>query len=161
MECFYLMKNIELDRIDLALLRVLQEDGATSQASLSEKVGASAASCWRRIKRLEEAGVFGKTVRLVDPEAIGLSLNIFCWIKIKSYKVTVRESFEMYLSGQKNILRCYSIVGEWDYLIHAVTHDVHEYETLLIRGILTHDAVQSLSSHFSMRTIKDTTALPA
>ena len=155
------MKNLELDRVDLAILRALQDDGAISQASLSDKVGASTASCWRRIKRLEDAGILCKTVRLVDPDAIGLSLNIFCWIKIKSYKAAVRESFEMYLSGQRNILSCYSVAGEWDYLIHAIARDVHEYESLLIRGILTHDAVQSLSSHFSMRTIKDTTALPA
>ena len=154
------MESFTLDHIDRAILRVLQEQGNISQASLAEKVGASAASCWRRINKLEEAGVLRKTVRLVDAEAIGKGLNVFCQVKMKSHDLAARHDFEVFINSHKEVLECYSMSGEWDYLIRAVVGDVREYEILLMRGILTHDAVLSSSSHFALKAVKYTTALP-
>lgn len=154
------MESFTLDHIDRAILRVLQEQGDISQASLAEKVGASAASCWRRINKLEEAGVLRKTVRLVDAEAIGKGLNVFCQVKMKSHDLAARHDFEVFINSHKEVLECYSMSGEWDYLIRAVVGDVREYEILLMRGILTHDAVLSSSSHFALKAVKYTTALP-
>ena len=154
------MGSFTLDHIDRAILRVLQEEGDISQSSLAEKVGASAASCWRRINKLEEAGVLRKTVRLVDAEAIGKGLNVFCQVKMKSHDLAARHDFEVFINSHKEVLECYSLSGEWDYLIRAVVGDVREYEILLMRGILTHGAVLSSSSHFALKAVKYTTALP-
>jgi Lrp/AsnC family transcriptional regulator len=154
------MEAFNLDHIDRAILRVLQEVGDISQASLAEKVGASAASCWRRISKLEEAGVLRKTVRLVDAEAIGKGLNVFCQVKMKTHDPVTRHDFEVFINSHKEVLECYSMSGDWDYLIRAVVGDVREYEALLMRGILTHDAVLTSSSHFALKTVKYTTALP-
>jgi Lrp/AsnC family transcriptional regulator len=154
------MKNITLDQVDRAILRVLQEEGDISQSLLAEKVGSSAASCWRRVNKLEEAGVLRKTVRLVDAESIGKGLNVFCQVKMKSHDLAARKDFELFINGHKEVLECYSMSGEWDYLIRAVVGDVREYEALLMRGILAHDAVLTSSSHFALKAVKYTTALP-
>ncbi|MCA1371024.1 Lrp/AsnC family transcriptional regulator [Bradyrhizobium sp. BRP14] len=155
------MMPFNLDQVDKAILRVLQQEGNISQAQLAEKVGASAASCWRRINKLEEAGILGKTVRLVDPEAIGKGLNVFCQVRMKSHDPVARHDFELFINGHAEVLECYSMSGEWDYLIRAVVGDVREYEALLMRGILTHEAVLTSSSHFALKAVKYTTALPA
>lgn len=154
------MDSFTLDQVDKAILRVLQQEGGVSQAQLAERVGASAASCWRRINKLEEAGVLGKTVRLVDPDAIGKGLNVFCQIRMKSHDPAARHDFELFINSHAEILECYSMSGEWDYLIRAVVGNVREYEALLMRGILTHEAVLTSSSHFALKAVKYTTALP-
>lgn len=154
------MEQIVLDGVDKAILRALQEEGDISQARLAERVGASAASCWRRIAKLEQAGVLGKTVRLVDPDAVGKGLNVFCQVRMKSHDPAARHDFELFINSHREVLECYSMSGEWDYLIRAVVGDVREYEALLMRGILTHDAVLTSSSHFALKAVKYTTALP-
>jgi Lrp/AsnC family transcriptional regulator len=138
----------------------LQEQGDISQSQLSEKVGASPASCWRRIGKLEAAGVLGKTVRLVDADTIGKGLNVFCQVRMKSHDPVARRDFELFINSHREVLECYSMSGDWDYLIRAVVGDVREYESLLMRGILTHDAVLTSSSHFALKAVKYTTALP-
>lgn len=154
------MEQFMLDNVDRAILRVLQEEGDISQTALAEKVGASAASCWRRINKLQEAGILRKTVRLVDADAIGKGLNVFCQVKMKSHDPVARRDFEIFIDSHREILECYSMSGDWDYLIRAVVGDVREYEALLMRGILSHDAVLTSSSHFALKTVKYTTALP-
>lgn len=154
------MKKIMLDSVDKAILRAVQEQGDISQAQLAEKVGASAASCWRRITKLEAAGVLTKTVRLVDADAIDKGLNVFCQVRMKSHDPGARSDFERFIDSHREVLECYSMSGEWDYLIRAVVGDVREYETLLMKGILTHDAVLTSSSHFALKAVKYTTALP-
>ncbi|MBB4403150.1 MULTISPECIES: Lrp/AsnC family transcriptional regulator [Rhizobium/Agrobacterium group] len=154
------MKKITLDSVDRAILRAVQQQGDISQAQLAEKVGASAASCWRRITKLEEAGVLTKTVRLVDADAIDKGLNVFCQVRMKSHDPGARRDFERFIHSHQEVLECYSMSGEWDYLIRAVVGDVREYEALLMKGILTHDAVLTSSSHFALKAVKYTTALP-
>ncbi|MEZ2129625.1 MULTISPECIES: Lrp/AsnC family transcriptional regulator [unclassified Sinorhizobium] len=154
------MEKITLDSVDRAILRAVQEQGDISQAQLAQKVGASAASCWRRITKLEEAGVLTKTVRLVDADAIDKGLNVFCQVRMKSHDPGARRDFERFIDSHREVLECYSMSGEWDYLIRAVVGDVREYETLLMKGILTHDAVLTSSSHFALKAVKYTTALP-
>lgn len=154
------MKKFQFDQVDRSILRVLQSEGDISHAALAEKVGASTASCWRRIRALEEAGVLGRTVRLVDPRKVGRGLNVFCQIRMKSHDVAAREDFEKFVQTHDEVIECYSMSGEWDYLIRAAVRDVEDYENLLMRGILTHDAVANSSSHFALKSVKYTTELP-
>lgn len=154
------MVSVTLDNVDKAILRVLQEQADISQAQLAEKVGASSASCWRRITKLEEAGVLRKTVRLVDAAAIGKGLNVFCQVRMKSHDPVARHDFELFINSHREVLECYSMSGDWDYLISAVVGDVREYESLLMKGILTHYAVLTSSSHFALKAVKYTTTLP-
>ncbi|MEY9559044.1 Lrp/AsnC family transcriptional regulator [Sinorhizobium fredii] len=155
-----MMNTFDLDPVDRKILRVLQEQADISHAALAEAVGASPASCWRRIKALDTAGVLGRTVRLVNPEAVGRGLNVFCHVRMKSHDPVARRSFERFVESHEEVLECYSMSGEWDYLLRVVVADVADYERLLMHGILTHDAVANSSSHFALKSVKYSTAVP-
>ncbi|WP_203426957.1 Lrp/AsnC family transcriptional regulator [Sinorhizobium sp. BG8] len=154
------MKVPDFDIVDRQILRVLQQEGDISQAALAEKVGASPASCWRRIKALEADGVLGRTVRLVDNEAVGRGLNVFCQVRMKSHDPAARRDFERFVESHEEVLECYSMSGDWDYLLRVVAADIRDYERLLMQGILTHEAVATSSSHFALKSVKFTTAVP-
>ena len=155
-----MMETFQLDAIDRKIIKALQADASISQASLADLVGASPASCWRRIKALEDAGVLRKTVRLADPEKVGRGLSVFCQVRMKSHDPSARRDFETFVQSYEDVIECYSMSGEWDYLIRVAVADVKEYEKLLMQGILTHKAVEHSASHFALKSVKYTTALP-
>lgn len=140
--------------------RILQDRGDISHAALAEAVGASPASCWRRIKALETAGVLVKTVSLVNPDLVGRGLNVFCQVRMKSHDPVARRNFERFVESHEEVLECYSMSGDWDYLLRVLVADVADYERLLMRGILTHEAVANSSSHFALKSVKYSTAVP-
>ncbi|MCA1369483.1 Lrp/AsnC family transcriptional regulator [Bradyrhizobium sp. BRP14] len=154
------MNMFNLDAIDRKILRILQEQADISHAALAEVVGASPASCWRRIKALETAGVLGKTVRLVNPDMVGRGLTVVCQVRMKSHDPLARRNFERFVEDHEEVLECYSMSGDWDYLLRVVVADVADYERLLMRGILTHEAVANSSSHFALKSVKYSTAVP-
>lgn len=155
------MKDIvHFDEIDRKLLRALQHDASLSHAALAEQVGASPASCWRRIKALEAAGVLGASVRLVDPERVGRGVNVMCQLRMKSHATAQRQEFEAFLRGRPEIMECHSMSGEWDYLMRVVVADVAGYERFLMGTLLNHPNVANAASHFALSQVKYTTAMP-
>ena len=154
------MKNIELDTIDRNIVRILQREADISQTTLAERVGASPASCWRRIRRMESEGVLGSAVRLVQADAVGRGLNVFCHVRMKEHDKQARQQFERFVESHEEVLECYSMSGEWDYLLRIVVQDVRDYERLLMERILVHEAVATSSSSFALKQVKYTTALP-
>lgn len=151
---------VAMDEIDRKLVRALQDDATLSHAALAERVGASPTSCWRRIKALEEAGVLMKPVRLVDPQAVARGVSVMLQIRAKSHDPEARRELEAYLRGRPEIMECYSMSGEWDYLMRIVVADVAGYERFLMRELLNHPNVATSASHFAMSQVKYTTALP-
>ena len=149
-----------LDAIDRRIVTLLQDDATLSHADLAEQVGASAASCWRRVKALEEAGILRRTVRLVDPASIGRGVNVLCNIRMRSHAMEDRQSFEAFVDHQPQIIECFSMSGEWDYLLRIVVADVVEYNSFLMGTLLGHPSVAGGSSHFALSMTKYTTALP-
>src|SRR5690606_15165531 len=111
-------------------------------------------------RRMEAAGVLGPTVRLVDPNAVGRGLNVFCHIRMKAHDRLAREQFERLVDSHEEVLECYTMSGEWDYLLRVVVEDVLGYERFLMEHILVHEAVAASSSSFALKRIKYTTALP-
>ncbi|MFA5488483.1 MAG: Lrp/AsnC family transcriptional regulator [Candidimonas sp.] len=154
------MENPDLDNIDSGIVRILQRQADISQAALAEHVGASPASCWRRIRRMEAMGILGSTVRLVDPDLVGRGLNVFCHVRMKEHDAQARKQFERFVESHEEVLECYSMSGEWDYLLRIVVEDVRGYERLLMERILVHNAVATSSSSFALKRVKYTTALP-
>jgi Lrp/AsnC family transcriptional regulator len=155
-----MVKQMELDAVDRRILEQLQVDASLSNAELAEKIGSSAASCWRRIRNLELAGVLGPAVRLLNPQAIGRSVNVLCNVRVSSHARDARSAFEEFVRGRSEILECYSMSGEWDYLLRIVVSDVADYERFLMRVLLDHPSVGGASSHFALSQTKYTTALP-
>ncbi|SMF77890.1 Lrp/AsnC family transcriptional regulator [Allosphingosinicella indica] len=150
----------QLDAIDKRLLRELQRDAGLSHAALAEKVGASSASVWRRIRALEQAGVIGKTVRLADPEALGRSVNVLCQVRMNRQTTASRAEFEQFIQSRAEIVECYAMSGEWDYLLRIAVKDVADYDRFIMRGVLAHPSVANAASNFALRQVKYTTEIP-
>lgn len=148
------------DEIDRKILTALQADAAISHQELSERVGASSASCWRRIKALEAAGILTGTVRLVDPARVGRGVNVLCNIRMRSHAHDARSAFERFVDERPEIVECFSMSGEWDYLIRVVVADVADYNRFLMQILLGHPSVAGAASHFALAMTKYTTALP-
>jgi Lrp/AsnC family transcriptional regulator len=152
--------TISLDKVDRALLSALQRDAGLSQQVLAELVGASPASCWRRIKSLEDLGLLKKPIRKVDASKLGLTVSVFCNIRVKSHDEATRAAFEAFVLESPEILSCFLTSGDWDFLLRLVACDVATYERFLMRKILGHPSVAAASSHFALSIVKDETCLP-
>ncbi len=150
----------QLDAIDKRIIATLQADGTVTHNELAERVGASSASCWRRIKVLESAGVLTRTVRLVDPEKIGRGVNVLCNVRMRSHAEEERGSFERFVQTRPEIIECFSMSGDWDYLMRIVVADVADYNHFLMEILLSHPSVAGASSHFALSLTKYTTELP-
>jgi len=151
------MKQASLDDVDRRILRLLQVDASMSHAALAEAAGSSPASCWRRIKAMEEAGILRASVRLVDADLVGRGVNIMCQVRMKPND---RLAFEHFLQAKPEVMEAHSMSGEWDYLLRIVAEDVAGYERFLMRDLLNHANVATAASHFALSQVKYTTALP-
>ena len=150
----------ELDRPDLRLLEVLQEHGVLSAAELAERVGVTASTCWRRVTRLEELGVIRKRVALLDREKLGLSVMVFSHVKLAGHGRDALLRFEQAVRAHAEILECYTLMGETDFLLRIVCPDNKAYEANFLDHLSRFPGVQSVNSSIALAVIKETTALP-
>lgn len=150
----------QIDAIDRRILSALQRDATLSNADLAQRVGASSASCWRRVKALETRGVLTGTVRLVDPAAVGRGVNVLCNVRMRSHAMEARQDFERFVDGRPEVVESFSMSGEWDYLLRIVVTDVGDYNHFLMQTLLGHPSVAGASSHFALSMTKYTTAIP-
>lgn len=153
-------ENYQIDEIDRRIISALQVDATMSHAELAALVGASSASCWRRIKALEAAGIFTGSVRLVDPQKIQRGVNVLCNIRMRSHARDARQAFEDFVAERPEIIECFSMSGEWDYLLRIVVADVSDYNLFLMHKLLAQPAVAGAASHFALSMTKYTTAMP-
>ena len=147
------------DSIDLAILGQLQADCSRSVQEIGEQVGLSQSPCWRRIRRLEELGVLGKRVALVDPAKVGLSVTVFVTVRTNQHNESWLEEFARAVSGIPEIVECYRMSGDVDYLLKILTSDIADYDRVykkLIGSVQLYD----VSSSFAMEPLKHTTSLP-
>jgi Lrp/AsnC family transcriptional regulator len=155
-----MIETFHLDTVDRNIVRELQRDAGLSHAALAERVGASAASVWRRVRALEKAGVLGKAVRLASAEALGRAVNVLCQVRMTRQSIEARADFEAFIRSREEIVECYSMSGEWDYLLRIAVKDVADYDRFIMRGVLAHPAVANAASNFALRQVKYTTEIP-
>ena len=149
-----------MDAVDLRIVRELQRDASLSHAALADRVGASAASVWRRVRALEKEGVLGRTVRLADAERLGRSVNVLCQVRMSRQSTEARAEFEEFIQSREEIVECYAMSGEWDYLLRIAVKDVADYDRFIMRGVLAHPSVAHAASNFALRQVKYTTEIP-
>ncbi|WP_347302510.1 Lrp/AsnC family transcriptional regulator [Croceibacterium sp. TMG7-5b_MA50] len=152
--------SLKLDALDRRILRQLQRDARLSNAELAERVGSTAPSVWRRIRLLEEAGVLGPTVRLADQQRLGHGVNMLCNVRMQSFDADAIAAFERFVDGEERIMECFSMSGDWDYLLRVIATDVADYETFLMQRLVKHPSVATASSHLALRVAKYQTAIP-
>ena len=147
-----------MDNTDKAILRHLQADAALSVGDLAELVGASKSACWRRIQKLEQAGVIRSRVTLLQAAALDLSLSVFISIRTNQHNEKWSKQFKAVVQDIPGILEVYRMGGELDYLIKAVVKDMPDYDRLY-QQLISADLFD-VTSNFVMEEIKFTTALP-
>ena len=149
-----------MDDMDRKILSVLQSDSSQSVAEMAEKVGLSHTPFWRRLKRLEKAGVIRERVSVLDPKKLGLDVTVFANIKLRQHDEETLEAFEREVAEFPEVVECYSMGGETDYVVRALVASIEEYERLLKRRLLHLPGVIAINSNFALKCIKLTTKLP-
>ena len=151
---------IQLNDLDRRILRALQANAGLHGAALAESVGSSPASCWRRVKALEEAGILQEAVRLINRRAVDRDVDVLCFLRLKSHGRQDARVFEKFVAAEECIQECYTVSGEWDYMLRIVVSDIRSYESFLMNTLLSHPTVASANSQFALSRIKFTTRVP-
>lgn len=152
--------SLELDSIDARILDLIQRDASLSVAEVAERVGLSSSPCWRRIKRLEEAGFIKGRVTLLDNHALGLDFEVIASVKLALPSRENLESFEDMVQDWPEVIGCMTVTGAVDYTMHIVTSDMHAYDNFLRDKLLGSGLVSDVQSRIVIRVAKRTTALP-
>ena len=153
------MMTIELDEIDHRILRLLQKDASVSMDALSESVALSRNACWRRVKLLEEAGVIGQRVAVLDAAKVGLPLQAIVLIRTNDHSAAWSKRFVDAVRAMPEVQGAYRTTGELDYALRVRVRDVADYDRFYQRLIAKVD-VADVSASFVMDAIKETTELP-
>ena len=150
---------MQLDKFDLAILQVLQQDARASLQEISAQVGLSSTPCWNRIKRLEADGVIlGYTVR-IDPAKIGLTDTVIVQVTLESHNDEMLYKFGQALDEIPEILEAFLVSGTYDYYIRLVVRDIRDYERLLRERLYKIPGIRHSISSFVLRVLKQS-ALP-
>ena len=149
-----------LDRTDRAILHELQADGRISNVRLAERVNLSESACLRRVKLLEEAGVIGGYAMLINQAAVGLPGNVFVEIALNRQRREDQDAFEAALALVPEVMECYLMSGEYDYLLRVVVADAADYERIHHEQLTSLPGVARVRSSFALRAVTKRTELP-
>lgn len=150
---------LPLDRIDQRILHELMRDATLPVSQLAERVGLSQTPCWKRVQKLEAAGVITGRVAIVDPAAIGLGLTVFVEIEAADHTPEWRATFAAVAADYAEIVEVHRMAGEVDYLLKVVVRDMTAYDAFYLDQT-QRLACRNVTSKFSMERTKATTALP-
>ena len=148
------------DEIDKAILRHLQEDGRISNVKLAEAVGLSEAACLRRVRSLEQRGLITGYTALVNPARLGLGGNVFVEITLHQEQQRDLEAFEHAVRGVPEVMECYLMTGQYDYLLRVVVEDLTDFERIHRESITRLPGVSRVQTSFALRTVIKRTTLP-
>ena len=148
-----------MDAIDRKILTVLQGDANISIAELADRVGLSQTPCWKRIQKLEQAGVILKRVALVAPEKIGLGLTVFVQIETADHSGPWLEKFAQMVAAMPEVMEFYRMAGDVDYMLRVVVADMASYD-VFYKKLISAVPLKNVTSRFAMEKIKSTTSLP-
>jgi Lrp/AsnC family transcriptional regulator len=149
-----------LDAIDVRLLQALQEDASLSASELAAKVGISQSPCWRRIERLKSDGFIKREVAILDRQRLGLNAQIFARVKMSAHGHARFAEFARAIQSFPEVLECYVLLGDVDYLLRIVTEDIEAYERFVFGKLLRLPGVQEVNSTVALSEIKSSMALP-
>jgi len=150
----------QLSRSERRLLDAMQKDTTLSQIDLAELSGKSRTSIWRLIREFEEAGLIEGKVALLNPKELGLQIHVMLSVSMVKHSDRTRQEFEAHVQSLPEVMECYSVSGDRDYVLLIISKDMESYNAFLNTQILDHPSVHSASSSFALRRVKYTTALP-
>ena len=151
---------VQLDSLDWAILRELQRDAAQPVHTIGEKVGLSTNPCWRRIRRMEDAGLIRARVALLNPEKLGLATTVFVAIRTNRHDAEWLSAFASAIEGLDEVIECHRMAGDIDYMLKLRVSGIADYDRIYQRLIARVPALADVTASFSMEEMKYTTALP-
>lgn len=150
----------ELTESERKILEILQREGRISNQALAGRADLSAAPCWRRVQSLQESGVIRRYAALLDPEMVGYQLVAYAHINLQRHTEETVEKFEEAVRAAPQIMECYAVTGDADFLLKVAVPDVAGYDRFLHEFVFSLPGVGQVHSNLALREVKYETALP-
>jgi len=154
------MTDYNLDNIDWKILNILQSDAGISNIELADQVCLSPSPCSRRVKNLEQLGYISRRVTLIDPQKAGLPVTVFVQVTLHHQVKKDLDRFAQQVLEWPEVMECYLMTGDFDYLMRVVIPDLQAYQTFLDENLTAVDGVEHIKSSFSLKPICYKTELP-
>ena len=151
---------MKLDTIDIRILNELQNDSSHSNVELAKRVHLSPSPCLMRVKALKDKGVIRNYVALADPKVLGLGLNVFISISLKEQSKEALALFEQRISEHDEVMECYLMTGDSDYLIRVAVADMGALEKFILEQLTPISGIEKIRSSFALKQVRYKTALP-
>ena len=151
---------MQLDSVDLRILGELQNDSSLTNVELARRVHLSPSPCLTRVKALEAAGVIQRYVALADPKALGLGLSVFISISLKEQSRGSLAGFEQRIAEHEEVMECYLMTGDSDYLIRVAVADIAALERFILNQLTPIPGIEKIRSSFALKQVRYKTALP-
>ena len=154
------MPKSSLNKIDLKILSHLQNNARLTNVELSEHIHLSQSPCLRRVRNMESSGIIKGYVALVDQNAVGLPVSVFVNVRLEKQIERALEKFEETVQDWSEVMECYLMTGDSDYLLRVVASDLAAYERFLMDKLTCVPGVASINSSFALKQVTYKTALP-
>ena len=152
--------ELTIDSFDRKIIRIIQAEPDIAIQALADRVGLSHTPCWRRLKKLEESGVIKGRAVLLDADALGLPVAVFAHIRMKAHDEETLEGFERAAHARPEVVECFLMSGEADFLLRVAVPSIADYEVFLKKVLMHMPGVGSVNSSFALKCVKFTTMLP-
>lgn len=152
--------SVNLDRTDLRLLALLQQQGRATNADIAAQINLSPSACLRRTQRLEAAGVIDGYAALVQPKSVGMGLQAFVRVQLEKHGHPDIDQFADKVQGWDEVVACHALTGDMDYLLHVMVQDLEHFSQFLLDRLLNASGVADVNSSFVLRTVKAFRGVP-
>lgn len=149
-----------MDNADKRILRALQENPDLTMRELGEVTGLSHTPCWRRLNKLKESGVIEAKRYIINASAAGYSIVVFCFVKMKEHNRDALNEFEEAVQGIPEVLQCYIVTGEHDYILRVLARSVSQYEQTIKNILVELPHVAMVNTSLTLNEVKNTTNIP-
>jgi len=154
------MQSVSLDHTDRKILDLLQTNAGINATAIGERIGLSQSACWRRIQRMRDEGVIRDQAVILDREKVGLTTMVFAHVKLTSHGRSNLSMFAEDVKRYPEVMDCYVVLGNVDFLLRIVTEDIKAYEQFFFEKLSQLPGIQEVNSSIVLSDIKHTTALP-
>ena len=154
------MQSVSLDHTDRKILDLLQTNPGINASAIGERIGLSQSACWRRMQRMREEGVIRDHPVILDREKVGLTTMVFAHVKLTSHGRSNLSAFADAVSEYPEVLDCYVVLGNVDFLLRIVAEDIKAYEQFFFEKLSQLPGIQEVTSSIVLSDIKHTMALP-
>ena len=154
------MQQFQIDQTDRRILELMQTEPGINASAIGEQIGLSQSATWRRIQALREEGIIKDQPVILDREKVGLSTMVFAQVKLTSHGRSNLTDFAETVRSYPEVLECYVLLGNVDFLLRIVAEDIKDYERFMFEKLSKLPGVQEINSNIALSEIKHTTVLP-